>query len=250
MKPDPVFPGLDPRNPDAMDVLGYHFMYTKSAEVRIVTVRQWRATADGFGGYNHVADPDPNTVGGIPTRIIKMREFRGSGRTRHMMRDRLDSQTPDHTTEVWTDYRQDLPTGDYTVDCGEGAGGGSVVISSDRHYHLGIAEVDDPDGTVGAQAVAYTHTNHLGTTGARTDDVSAAFEQPVYTAFGERISANPLSTRYGYVGKEGYETMDDADWGLWDRGLDLLGNPILEPVEFPFIHTGARWYDLATDVTQ
>jgi YD repeat-containing protein len=248
MKPDPVFPGLDPRNPDAMDVLGYHFMYTKSAEVRIVTVRQWRATADGAGGYTHVADPDPNTVGGIPTRIIKMREFRGSGRTRHMMRDRIDAATPDHSTEVWTDYRQDLPTGDYTVDCKDTVD----PAKETRHYDPGLAEVDDP---YGAATVAYTHTNHLGTTGARTDDVPAAFEQPVYTAFGERVNsdgtfgaspANALSTRYGYVGKEGYETLDDADWGLWDRGLDLLGNPILEPVEFPFIHTGARWYDPTT----
>ncbi len=225
----PLEPGPDPF---VYDVFATHFTYNKAAEVRIVTQRHWMKN----GGV-HL----PNTA-----TILKIREFRGTGRERYMMRDRDTAfpHSPDYDSARWTDYNDDLPVADYRVtDCDTGPS--AADVADETHYALGTAEIDycTEGESCTDDAVSYTHTNHLGTTRARTNDASHGgapgapipYERPVYTAFGERIDGD-VSTRYGYVGQHGYETMDGYDWGEWQG----------QPVGFDFIHTGARWYDPST----
>ncbi len=235
----------DPADPIIWDVFGTHFTYNKAGEVRIVTQRHWL----NFG-------PDPSAESGPESgsaTILRIREFRGTGRERHMMRDRDTAfpHLPDYAGASWTDYEGDLPVDDYTVtDCHTGILT-AAAVADDTHYALGAAEIDycTEGESCTDDAVSYTHTNHLGTTRARTNDAShggapgapVPYERPVYTAFGERIDGD-VTTRYGYVGQHGYETMDALDWGEWD----LDGDGTTEPVAFNFIHTGARWYDPST----
>ena len=61
----------------------------------------------------------------------------------------------------------------------------------------------------------------------------------IYTSFGEPASAaGTVGTRYLYAGAFGYESIADLD-----RGRNATG----QPIPFPFLHVGARWYDPATD---
>ncbi len=116
----PLTPEPDPK---VFDVFGTHFTYNKAAEVRIVTQRHWLET-NGVHDQNSVTN-------------LKIREFRGSGRTRHMMRDRTLNwpHLPDYGSATWTDYNSDSPTADYTVTS---CTGGSATVSDDTHYALGI----------------------------------------------------------------------------------------------------------------
>ncbi len=199
-------------------VFGTHFTYDRWGEVRIVTQRHWMWDTGGFSQESY----------------LKVREFRGNGRTRHMTRERdVITLAPDDDSAVWTDYDGDFPSADYIVTSCEG----SATVQDQTHYHLGLAEIDYCDPAPCDDVATYTHTDHLGTTRARTDDVPAPFARPVYTAFGERVDTDGwIGTRYGYVGKEGYETFDGLDWG------DYQGTP----APFEFIHTGHRWYDPST----
>jgi RHS repeat-associated protein len=185
--------------------------------------------------------PPGHQAGSVQT--LAVREFRGDGRGRYMMRDRcanangcgsVPQYEPLYDTAVWTDYDGDRPWGDYSVSSCDSDPDpqvfGPPTIEEQRHYELGLSEIDreSPD------AVSYTHTDHLGTTRAQTNE-QAIPEQIVYTAFGEPVSGD-LSTRYAYVGRHGYESFDDLNWGTWNG----------QPVAMPFLHVGRRWYDTLT----
>jgi RHS repeat-associated protein len=180
-----------------------------------------------------------------------IREFRGNGRTRYMMRDRIinpgqpNDLMPNHDTGTWTSYDGDLPTWDFTLNwiadspppppqtppdppTGHYESGGTV------RYHLGLAQFT-PTATVGEYDAKYFHADHLGTTRAMTDDPDDSAGPPftpptasprlVYTAFGDKVSTiGTADTRYQYVGQHGYETFADL----------------------PYQHVGHRWYDPST----
>ncbi|MEE9297179.1 MAG: RHS repeat-associated core domain-containing protein [Phycisphaerae bacterium] len=241
-------PTFEAEQPSMFDVFGTHFTYNKKGAVRIIVQRHWRMI---------IGDTESH----FGESVLKIREFRGDGRTRHMMRERDTAfpHGPLFDTAVWTDYNDDLPTGDYTVNgCvnqpGTPCDSIQPIVTEETHYDLGLAEMEygpDPFSTTD-DTVTYTHTNHLGTTRARTDDNDPVdfVARPVYTALGERVDVDgSIGTRYGYVGKEGYETFDNGDaspyfWGEWDTDGPGGDPPI--PAPFGFIHTGARWYDPAS----
>ncbi len=149
------------------------------------------------------------------------------------------SPLPDEA--LWTDYDGDLPTADYTVtDCGQPGG---YVKTNERSYSLGLAEVDycTAGETCKDDVVTYTATDHIGTSRTHTDATAKLVAEPVYTAFGEPVSEGGYDTRYGYVGKSGYESLARLNWGQWDPD----GSGAVENVVMPFLHIGARWYDPA-----
>lgn len=148
----------------------------------------------------------------ITTRI---REFRGSGRTRYLMRERdVNTGAFLSASAVWTDYEGEMPTADYVVD----AMSPGPTITEERRYALGLSQVESDFRP------SYFHTDHLGTTRALTSSSTTA-SRHIYTAFGEPVSTTGLgSTRYGYVGAHGYESFADQ----------------------LYQHVGARWYDPET----
>jgi hypothetical protein len=98
-------------------------------------------------------------------------------------RDTTSPYAPTVGTDLWTVYDDgDLPTQDFTID-------GSSRTNVTR-YMLGMAETDEATGDN-----SFVHTNHLGTTGALTDDAGAVEVSFVYTAFGERVDSNGFVTR-------------------------------------------------------
>ncbi len=226
----PRFDNSDPTDPNFFNVLGFHLMYNKKGEVRVITARKWTYT-EFQGQGNH--DQSALTNLGIY-------EFRGDGRARRMLRPRdLVTLSPLPDEAVWTDYDGDLPTADYTVtDCGQPGG---YVETDERSYSLGLAEVDycTAGETCKDDAVTYTATDHLGTSRTHTDATAKLVAEPVYTAFGEPVSEDGYDTRYGYVGKHGYESLARLDWGQWDPD----GSGSMENVVMPFLHLGVRWYD-------
>lgn len=76
--------------------------------------------------------------------------------------------------------------------------------------------------TSGAGTAVYVHGDHLGTARAFTDSGGDVVGQRFFNAWGGlEASTGSVSTRYGYVGAQGYQT--DAATGL--------------------MHLGARYYD-------
>ncbi|NOS99673.1 MAG: RHS repeat-associated core domain-containing protein [Phycisphaerales bacterium] len=211
--------------PDEWDVFATEFFYNKAGEVQVISRRQWFETPAG--------------IASVSTQSI--REFRGNGRTRYMMRDRIaDEQAsnyllPNYDSGTWTSYDGELPTQDTTLNwishppppqIPHYENGGST------RYHLGLAQFT-PGATTGDFNVKYFHADHLGTTRAMTDEGQtgppavppSALPRLVYTAFGEKVSTiGTADTRYQYVGQHGYETFPDL----------------------PYQHVGHRWYDPST----
>lgn len=209
-------------DPPAFNVYATCFTYNKAGEVWIVTNRFWSE-------FNGVPGP-------VFTRFI--REFRGNGRRRYMVRDRCPDDmgiecapqyAPLYDTAVWTAYDGDLPVGDYTIDVVDEATQYTYLTG----YQLGTAEADLQASPF---APTYYHGDQIGSTRAMSDGVSAVAEV-VYTAFGEIVHQDlSVGTRYRYAGQHGYECFDDLDWGEFG-GADF---------EFPYLHLGHRWYDPAT----
>ena len=164
-------------------------------------------------------------------RVLKAREFRyDGGRQRYLDRslNACDFQngiiTPLANGTKWTDYDGDEPYGDYTVTVNTPPT--APTITNVRSFELGMARVDPwTDGSlgVGENNTAYYHADMLGTTRMMASASGASIEPAILTAFGEKIvgPTNGASTRYGYVGSEGYQAHEDM----------------------PFLHVGARYYD-------
>ncbi len=117
-------------------------------------------------------------------------------------------------------------------------------------YLPGVAEIDL--GTT-PRTVSYLHTDLLGSTWFKTDTGGTVTSSlvSVRTAFGEIVTLDSgVASRYGYVGAHGYEEhdYDSGDGGTTYRGDgvpdNLLGRSATDG--FPFMHTGARYYDPST----
>ncbi|NOS99674.1 MAG: RHS repeat-associated core domain-containing protein [Phycisphaerales bacterium] len=220
--PDPPGPV-----PDEWFVYATEFFYNKAGEVQVISQRQW-----------HEAQGVVNPLTLMTTAI---REFRGNGRTRYMMRDRIaDEQAsnylmPDYDTGTWTSYDGETPTKDLTLTWTTTPAPAHYVGSNVVRYHLGLAQFTPDPATpeLNDYAVKYFHADHLGTTRAMTDEgqpgppivAPTALPRIVYTAFGEKMSTiGTAETRYQYVGQHGYETFPNL----------------------PYQHVGHRWYDPST----
>jgi len=208
-------PGL----PDIVDAFANCLTYNRAGELWIVTQQFW---LELFGQVN----------GDVETAVI--REFRGNGRERYMIRERVaDDQSPDflkplYESAVWTDYDGDAPTGDWTIDFQ------APAYQPEQIFLLGLAHIDPG---VSPEA-SYTHANHLGSTRMTTDDTPSVTGYVVYTAFGEPVYENgDVGTRYRYAGAHGYEDFGALDWGE---------NFQQTPIPFPYLHLGHRWYDPET----
>ena len=205
--------------PTAFLVVGYGFEYNEGGEVWIAMTRVGGETVQG----GVVVGPD----------VRKIRETRGSGQTRYMIRERdRATREPLYDEAVWTDYEGVQPMADYTVqNVEEGEMIVTTVTEGERHSLLA-------EWYLGVQSPEYFHEDHVGTTRVRTDSAGDVAGQRVFTAFGESVGeSGEIATRWRFVGGWGYEDFDDLDWGL-----DLDNDPIA----FPFLHLGHRWYDPAT----
>ncbi|NOT01256.1 MAG: RHS repeat-associated core domain-containing protein [Phycisphaerales bacterium] len=232
--------------PDEWFVYATEFFYNNAGEVQVISQRQW-----------HEAQGVVNPLTLMTTSI---REFRGNGRTRYMMRDRIinpgqpDDLMPNYDTGTWTSYDGDLPTKDLTLTWTTTPAPAHYVGSNVVRYHLGLAQFTPDPATpeLNDFAVKYFHADHLGTTRAMTNDPDDSTGPPftpptpspriTHTAFGEQVSLNgtattvpPSDTRYQYVGQHGYETFADI-------GTGASGGAIASP----FLHVGARWHDPST----
>ncbi|NOT02629.1 MAG: hypothetical protein HOP29_18645 [Phycisphaerales bacterium] len=104
-----------------------------------------------------------------------IREFRGNGRTRYMMRDRIinpgqpNDLMPNYDTGTWTSYDGETPTKDWTLTWTTDPAPAHYVGSNVVRYHLGLAQFT-PGATTGEFDVKYFHADHLGTTRAMTDE--------------------------------------------------------------------------------
>jgi RHS repeat-associated protein len=219
---------LQTGEPISADVYATVFTYHDGNDLRFVTQQFWME--DWFPGSSFVMVHD------VEENIL-IREFRGQGRRRYMMRDRQGwhdtAGGEDNWSKVipgssmWTDYDGDQPTADYRVD----EFGAATV---EKRYALGLAEVDGDGNT------SYHLSDQIGTTRTITSAVGIATAHIVYTAFGERVFAHgAVGTRYKYAGSWGYESFDSLDWG---RPRDLNKHAF----EFPYLHVGARYYDPST----
>lgn len=227
-----------PDNLYRADVYATAFEYNKGGEIWMVTNQYWQEQQ-----FSATTPQEPPTVALVDPAVL-IREFRGSGRARYMVRDRDTTDWANlslASNAVWTDYDGVSPTVDYVVDFGSDPNG-KVVQSS--HIELGMAEYDVASG-----ARTYHHANHLGSTRLAsaadgTDDWTVT-----YTAFGEPVSStgevgivSGASSRYQYAGSWGYENLDDLDWGT--PGFSVFGTPV--EFRFPYLHTGARYYNPET----
>ncbi|NOT01258.1 MAG: hypothetical protein HOP29_11590 [Phycisphaerales bacterium] len=213
--------------PEEWFVYATEFFYNRAGEAQVISQRRWNETAAG--------------VNPLTLATTSIREFRGNGRTRYMMRDRIaDEQSPnyllpDFDSGTWTSYDGETPTQDLTlnwVDDAPPAQSGHYLPTGVVRYHLGIAQFT-PESPLDPENhnyhVKYFHADHLGTTRAMTDEGQtgppAASPRIAYTAFGEIVLTTGSSvTRYRYLGSGGSETFD---------GL-------------AYIHLGGRWYDPST----
>ncbi len=217
-------------------VHSYCFFYNRAGELWHVATQWWQE--DFREELNPVYAP----------QLVHVREFRGSGQSRHMMRDRTivganpgGPGLPDYDSAVWTETWGDGPV-DYTVEMDGTAATKNYV----RSYNPGVSDYDWT-----SSEATYYHGDQIASTQAMTDDSGAVIMRPVYTAFGERVQADgrvgspmlhtqnqppDLGTRFGYAGGYGYESMADLDWGA-------PSNVNLQPIPFPYMHLGYRWYD-------
>ncbi|NOS99671.1 MAG: hypothetical protein HOP29_03500, partial [Phycisphaerales bacterium] len=196
-------------NPDTFNVFATEFHYNHAAQVQVMSHREWTEGPSGPG----------------PVTTAAIREFRGGGRARYMMRDRnAATLSPDYASAVWTAYDGDEPTRDYSLQV---SGSQYYPVPADR-YQLGIAQAKPASSSPNLN-VNYFHTDHVGSTRAMTNSPESgpAFASPriVYTAFGEPVFASgALDIRYQYVGRHGYESFAFT----------------------PYLHVGYRWYDPST----
>jgi len=180
--------------------------------------------------------------------IDQILEVRGSGRARHVARER-DLTNNDQIvlgTAVWSDYDGDVIYGDYTAEWVEVEPGMWELEVEDRTAYLpGIGQLDNATGNV-----MYYHGDQIGSLRAVTTcavgagecipgETASVLQRPVYTAFGELVyDLAPVDThiRYRYAGEWGYEgRLGTETNGGGDAASGL-----------PFIHVGHRWYDPST----
>jgi len=204
-------------DPQGWVVFATEFYYNRAGEVQIITQRTWLED-DGVYRTDHV---------------WAIKEVRGNGRARYMIRD-WDfswngsgwSVSPNNASATWTAYDGDEPGYDYEMVWNAATYKFDAVWRTS--YDLGLVQRDADES--GASETRYFHGDHLGTTRGMSNEADPPTVSPkmVYTAFGELVSTDgTLDTRYGYVGKEGYESFA----------------AFVPAIEFPFLHVGYRWYD-------
>jgi len=210
-------------DPQGWVVFATEFYYNKAGEVQIITQRTW------------------NEEGGVywTDHVWAIKEVRGNGRTRYMIRDwdyswNAGTQnwdvSPNNASATWTAYDGDEPAYDYEMVWNAATYKFDAVWRTS--YDLGLTQREAGEGDPGASTTRYFHGDHLGTTRGMTNDpdvgAPTVSARMVYTAFGELVSVDgTLDTRYGYVGASGYESFGEFAQGI----------------EFPFLHVGYRWYD-------
>jgi len=213
----------------------YHatdFQYNKQGELWFVTRRHWEA-ADEYC-ENQVID--------------QILEVRGSGRARHVARER-DLTNNDQIvlgTAVWSDYDGDVIYGDYTAEWVEVEPDVWELEVEDRTAYLpGIGQLDNATGNV-----MYYHGDQIGSLRAVTTcavgaeecipgETATVLQRPVYTAFGELVydlAPQDTRVRYRYAGDWGYEGRLGSET---NGGSDAASG-------LPYTHVGHRWYNPAS----
>ncbi len=199
--------------------------YNHSGELWLAIRRHWSGTE----GCEEVID-------GIT-------EFRGSGRTRRLVRQR-DPAFPylvAADTTRWTDYDGDEAYADYAMTLDPQTGVASPAQTAAYLPGVGFwnAAANEPQ---------YVHGDQVGTARLLTGPSAAVRARTVMTAFGEPIQASgtgvpPVGTRYGYAGSWGYEEAEC-------RVIDLNGpepggeTTWCDPLaELGWLHVGHRYYD-------
>lgn len=190
---------------EATIYIGTSLKYNKQGELWFTIEQTWAVNEQG--------DPDCESH-----QVLRITEFKGSGRARHVVRyrDPADpSQILADPAPLWSDHDGNGIYGDYVIDPNTG----NVVEKA--AYLPGIGQMDSQTGEV-----RYFHSDHLGTLRAVTDQQSEVTGMMTYTAFGEVVHEDSsVGTRYCYAGDSGYEA-------ALIEGLSWL-------------HVGARWYDPA-----
>jgi len=152
----PVSPGPDPTD---FDVFATEFYYNKAGEVQVITQRAWTSHENEVPAV--YADD----------QILAIKEVRGNGRTRYMLRDwdfswNAGAQdwdvSPNNESATWTAYDGDLPAYDYVMELDEP--NQEYDPAWQTSYHLGLAQRDAGGPT------RYYHSDHLGTTRGMSDE--------------------------------------------------------------------------------
>ncbi len=206
----PDFPAVTPVN---FTVQATEFFYNKAGEVQVISLRQWEEV------NGQVADiPPPAT--------LAIREFRGSGSSRYMMRERHPlTLEPDLDTFQWTFYAED---GDPLLDAAYEWTGTEYDPELLDLYDLGLVRARW-DGVLAEYVFDYFHSDQTGSTRALSDSPAPPVsERMIYTAFGEIVNdVESVDTRFRWGGAFGAETFGD----------------LIADFEFPYVRAGHGWYD-------